>query len=574
MHLSDRLAAFSLTLLLLLLPIGLMLGVNNALYDLIFLAHLTILLIFIFCEIKTFLSKKLFINVIVLLFFLLFLLCLGLHPIIAKDALTHHVAVPNLWILDNQIKSYAWHEWSHYPMLFQCGFVPFLKHNLEFLIAPYQSLFLMAATFVVANTSLHFISKQAAFFSSILIAASPTAIRLTTEVMVDLGLLFLVALASRHFISAICHSRSNCYSIFYLGLFLGLAACSKYSALPYLVSSLAILLFFIPFKDLLKVSLITLLVGSPWYVKNFIETGNPFFPLYGALFGTALDSSYSLPNLKPLQYRVSIYGEDWLSLLLTPFKMIFFAQDNSPRLYDGGAFPLIFLSFLAPLLIFIKRDKQNLKIVLALSLLCLVVYAISLLSSSWRLRYLIPLFPALAFLTAYSLDKLFKEKRLISYLALSQLLISFVYAYYLFAKYQVLPYLTNKISDEDYLEFFLPEYLALKKIASFKHSSNHGKTYLLFTQNNFYHLPNSLSGGYRSERLLVSWIRRSKDHNDLLNFFKNKKIKYIYLKSSLVNPGLYSVLKEKEIELLENFMRLYSKLLFRDKGYSFYYLGT
>jgi hypothetical protein len=84
------------------------------------------------------------------------LVILSAAPVTARDALIHHLAVPNMWIQHGSISETPWHTWSYYPMLLQLGFAGFLKLGAANLTSIYHGSFLilLAGAVLQATTPL------------------------------------------------------------------------------------------------------------------------------------------------------------------------------------------------------------------------------------------------------------------------------------------------------------------------------------------------------------------------------------------------------------------------------------
>ena len=136
-------------LLLLLLPIGETLGPLSALYKLVMFVHLGVLLaaiavmLYFVAQLGSMLGANRHWFIVPSLIFVGLILLEASHPISARDALTHHLAVPKWWLEQNQVAPIAWHEWSYYPMLIQLAYAGLLSCHLEALTPYYHLLYLL-----------------------------------------------------------------------------------------------------------------------------------------------------------------------------------------------------------------------------------------------------------------------------------------------------------------------------------------------------------------------------------------------------------------------------------------------
>jgi 4-amino-4-deoxy-L-arabinose transferase-like glycosyltransferase len=142
------------------------------------------------------------------------------------------------------------------------------------------------------------------------------------------------------------------------------------------------------------------LVGSPWYVLNLIRTGNPVFPF---LFG---GSGWGGDRLAYLMTFLGSFGPDakLASLPLAPIWLY-----TRHELYASFMSSLEYPSFLFPLciLLFFTRPPKALRWLAAAATIRFLLWGLT----SQQTRFLLPLFPGLAVLSAHSLSWLAKASR-------------------------------------------------------------------------------------------------------------------------------------------------------------------
>ncbi len=134
---------------------------------------------------------------------------------------------------------------------------------------------------------------------------------------------------------------------------------------------------------------IALLIGSPWYLKNWLWTGNPIYPLY---FG-GLDWPAERVQLL-MNYLGSFgVGHQLVDYLLLPLSI--YIQYERFTTFLGS---IEVLSFLYPLLVLYPfiRHKKAIHILGVIVLIRLVLWALA----SQQIRFLLPVFPGLSLLTA------------------------------------------------------------------------------------------------------------------------------------------------------------------------------
>jgi hypothetical protein len=139
-----------------------------------------------------------------------------------------------------------------------------------------------------------------------------------------------------------------------------------------------------------------LAVALPWYVKNAVLTGNPFYP---HVFG-GLNSSAS----SELTYTMQTFGHGHgvLDFVLLPARLL---ADAKP--FDGGQYLSPLFLIFAPVALFL-RGRAAVRIAWAGVLLYVIVWFVT----TQQARFLVPLMPALAVLGALGILALAREGRL------------------------------------------------------------------------------------------------------------------------------------------------------------------
>ncbi|MGD8815378.1 MAG: glycosyltransferase family 39 protein, partial [Anaerolineales bacterium] len=115
--------------------------------------------------------------------------------------------------------------------------------------------------------------------------------------------------------------KANASAYVLSGILCGLAVGSKYLALGGFASAVLVILLnvrrdglFSTARNVLVFSLTAILVASPWYLRNWLWYGNPFYPFYQGLFGGSLDPMSGLSSHQ-LNYGIIDY-------LLIPLRLI------------------------------------------------------------------------------------------------------------------------------------------------------------------------------------------------------------------------------------------------------------
>ncbi len=325
-------------------------------------------------------------------------------PAESFDALLYHLTIPAAWLQDgglafSQIIPHYW-----FPALVEGTFVWGLAFGSE-TVAP-----LLHLTWGILTAGLVWWWARKVFNGSLawrslaILISMPSLLLLAAWAYTDLALSFysLAALYAAWLAQQAGEKRGWILA----GLFSGLAMGVKYTSfiLPVIILAWLIISEWREFKDLWVNSfgsaLAAILIASPWYVRNWIWTGNPFFPFVfgGRSWDAFLAAHYS-------QAGTGI-GLNLPRLLLLPFNITLGQYDAN--YYDGRIGPLWLI--LLPVSIWVlwtfrKQPGRPALVIPALfGLASLGVWTIGIINTSalWQSRLLFPALLPLAPLAALS----------------------------------------------------------------------------------------------------------------------------------------------------------------------------
>jgi len=194
-------------------------------------------------------------------------------------------------------------------------------------------------------------------------------------------------------------------------LFCGSAAACKYTALLLFPLGFLAILWSAREKSfdarralsaILLFAVIFFAAGSPFYLKNGFQLGNPFYPFfYGIFGGRGWDGNQA--RLYDLFLRNLGMGREFLDYLLLPWNLSLRAKMDSTQ-FDGilGPVFLVTLPFLAGM----RRWEIPVRVILFYSAATFLFWTFS----AQQIRYLIPLFPLLAVAVSAILTR-YRERR-------------------------------------------------------------------------------------------------------------------------------------------------------------------
>ncbi len=529
-------------------------------------------------------KKAVNIILVVLIFFLIAsVIILAYTPPTSKDALVHHLAVPKLWIKHGGFYDLPFMTHSYYPMNIHLLYlIPLIFKND--IIPKYIHLsFALLTAFIIYQYLRRKVHKTYAMLSILIFLSTPIIIKLSTTVYVDLGLLFFSTLS----LLTLLRWQEENFRLKWLiisAVSCGLALGTKYSGLiVFFLLTLAVPYFYVRrTNDSLKVVryglfyfLISLVIFSPWIIKNYILTGNPIYPFYDSIFNeTDVNSGYSIGHLGVFQIRQLVYGESWWEIALIPVRIFFTGKDGSPKQFDGVLNPilLIFLPFS-----FLNGRNRREEDVKYLSLFAILYFLIAFFRADMRIRYILPILAPLVILTVYGIKNAYylsgrASKVLCVCICGFLLWLNLDYLNRQFKIIEPFPYITGRISKDEYLGKRLEKYEVMKFIN--KHLPEDAKVMFLFMGNRGYYCDRDyVYDTYYSGMTLKNIIQKSKSIHEIKQALKEMKVTHLLMNNRLTWKFLHSNLKGDKKNLFSHFMRQDARLLFTHHGYSLYELA-
>jgi len=327
----------------------------------------------------------------------------GLAPVTDYDGLAYHLVVPRDYLRAGRILPYPGEAHSNFPLTVDLLYIPPVLLGLESaakLIHLECGVLLGLGVYTLAGRLLK--SRQGAWLALLVLATTPVIGTVGGYAHTDLGWALFEFLAAYALLCWIVEEKKGW--LWLAGVFAGLGLGSKYLGLPVLgVLGLTLLVqrslaAHRPWRQILGegflFGLVALAVAAPWYLKNWLWLGNPFYPLW---FGGAGWDAYESAKLA---FMGASYGprRGVLGLLLLPWDLF--------RYSIGwfGPIPFAFptpLSLLLPLYLLVRR-RPAINLILLISLLRFGTWAVSARSP----RYLLDIYPLLSVAVAYLLMEL------------------------------------------------------------------------------------------------------------------------------------------------------------------------
>ena len=518
------------------------------------------------------------------------IIILSTVPPTSRDAQTHHLALPKIWLSEGFMAEVPDMEFSYYPQLVDLLYT--LPVAIAFDIAAKYIHFLFALA--TALLVILFIKKYLGLFwgllGGLMFLTIPVILKLSVTVYVDLGLLFFFTAS---LFSAIIwlENTDRVRWLIISGVCSGLALSTKYNAmLSVTILAILILYFYIKtrankysnqfsiIKYMSIFSLLALLVYSPWLIRNYSLTDNPIYPLYNSFFANFSDNdklskednlSGDVQDAKPLTTRRILYNESLPYILALPIRVFYEGEDDKAQFFDGKLNPLLLL-FSLLLMINKKLSWQNKFMALFVSL-CLLY---TMLAADMRIRYIITIVTPMIVLSVFGLHQLYSWLRnkyhessgriVFVIMVASFFSYNILYGIKLFNKIDPIPFIIGDVSRKEYLAKYIPHY-SLNQLAN-ELVAKDKKLLGVYLGNRryYFNVPVILNSEYIFT--LTSQVHNS---DELKQQLRENNISHILLRLDLFKNQLFYK-NEREKNIIKDFFTNDVKLLKKEEVFGLY----
>jgi hypothetical protein len=327
---------------------------------------------------------------IILALGLLLLLLECLLPVWDYDALLYHLEVPRQFLAQGQFYFDPEVLRSAYPylgeMLFLAGIAFDLDSLAKLVNLTYAILFLLSS----CAFSRRFFGTESTYTTAGILIGVPAFWMWATWAGIDFAWgtyefwsVYLV------FLWLVDGKKNSRKWLILAGVMSGLAASTKYLSIPTLLIVGVLIVWKSvqdskqPVKDafsnLITFGLTSAVVAGAWYIKNWIWTGNPVYPLaFGGLGWEPLENQV----LNDYVYSFGV-GKSWLDFLLLPYNVYAF-HNRFSTIGLEIIHPVLWLAFLFP---FIWKSSRKFDLIIVYTILGFVLWAVN----SQVIRFLLPL---------------------------------------------------------------------------------------------------------------------------------------------------------------------------------------
>ncbi|MFT5728343.1 MAG: hypothetical protein ACI8PB_002496 [Desulforhopalus sp.] len=568
-------------------------------------------------NVPTFNTSRLSLIILISLLILLIgaILILASVPPISRDALTHHLFIPKLYIQHGSIYEIPEIGHSYYPMLLDLFYTVPLALGNDIIPKYIHFFFALFTAWLIFDYLKTRLNQYWGLIGALFFLSLPIIIKLSITVYVDLGLVAF-STASLLMLFKWVDNKKIKYLI-YAGVFCGLAASTKYNGLI----TIFLLTLFTPIiysrstvgtrkhSSLRAIGygavfiFCAILTFSPWMIRNYTWTGNPVYPLYNSIFQnfqpTAVNLTPTVPEqtidktkkiAKQLTSRGSnvlanrkvLYHETWWQAILLPVRFFFEGRDDNPRYFDGKLNPFLFcLSFCA---FFLYRFPRNVKVeIYLLFSFAWLYFLFAFFQGSLRIRYIVPSIPALVILATYGMHNLSQRirtyqtnKRYFHAIIMGCILIPlFLYnAFYIagqFLTIQPLTYHTGKVTRDEFISKFRSEY-PIQQYAN-KHLKNGDKILAINVGNRGYYFDFPVIFDQKGNRsLLGDIIDTSGSHDEVYQKLLNQGFSHLFIRFDLFRKIASENWSSGKINIFNKFITQNTKQLAANSEYGLFQL--
>jgi dolichyl-phosphate-mannose-protein mannosyltransferase len=551
-----------------------------------------------------------------LLSLIISIVILSYVPPVSRDALTHHLAVPKLYLKHGGIYEIPELKYSYYPMNLDLLYLIPLSFGNDIIPKYIHFSYALLTAWLIFGYLKKRIDTSYALLGVIIYLSLPVIIKLSITVYVDLGLYYF-STASLLCLFKWIEKDFNIKHLIYSAIWCGLALGTKYNGLIVLL----LLTLFVPFIYLRFIHsktysqsraigysavfvIVSLMVFSPWMIKNYIWTRNPIYPLYDNLFNpkkvvqitikatdkesSSSDSTNNFSDVvkKPkgrwgnFDVRKIVYGEKWWETALIPVRVFFQGRDDNPKFFDGRLNPLIFiLPFFAflRLKMNIRALKTEKKILILFSVLFLLFVFFQ---TDMRIRWIGPIISPLVILSVLGLNEIitiikkkYSGNKRIILKGCVFIFVTFLVSlnvFYIIGQFRIvqpMSYINGEVGRDEYIEKHRPEYAVINYANH--NTPDKAKIMCMFIGNRSYYSDREVVFNYS----LASKEGIKKDSPERIFIdLKKRQITHILIRYDLFNKWVEDNYKNREKGVIRQFFKNHVKLLYSKNGHGLYQL--
>jgi hypothetical protein len=537
-------------------------------------------------------------------------------PPVSRDALIHHLALPKLYLEHGGIYEIPSMKFSYYPMNLDILYMIPLYFGNDIIPKYIHFIFALLTAVLVFRYLRERLGDIYALLGAALFLSLPIIIKLSITVYVDLGLIFF-STAALFYLFKWMNNNYKLKHLLISAAWCGLGLGTKYNGLiVFFLLTIFVILIFAKhaadrenkqFKALgfgIVFMLVSIIVFSPWAIKNYIWTRNPVYPLYDSCFNSkraeVADREASKTNEDQFEnaetkvnllkggwghftIRKIVFKEKWWEIILIPVRIFFQGKDDHPKYFDGRLNPLLFF---LPIFAFlrIKRDSSKVrlekKVLISFSIL-LILYAF--VQTDMRIRYISPAIPPLVVLSMFGLNDLIHllrnrfsgNTRKIGlagvYFSVSILLcLNASYLFHQFRYVSPLDFISGRVGRDAYIERYRPDYAAIQ--FANKEVPNNGIILGVFLGDRSYYSNRQMVFNFK--RFLLDAFQQNFSTEVVTANLSDAGITHLIVRFDLFNQWVDNNFDDRQKGNLAQFFNTHLDLVFSKGGHGVFQLRT
>ncbi|MFH1957029.1 MAG: glycosyltransferase family 39 protein [bacterium] len=572
------------------------LGIFGLLYKSIFYPLWLVLFVLGIKEIlplaKTGASKKFQISllhkIIIFLLFIpvLFNFFISFTPEMFYDSLNYHVGLSNYYSVYHRILPSPYKIVSHYPHLMSIVYLMGMMLKSEMtpkLINFSCGLITILGIFYFCEKN--FKSRITGIIGVAVYYFTPTVISRSWAATTDIGLTLFTFLSLAALINSLTKKDDNKWLLL-SAVFAGFAMGTKYSGILF-TSGLVAVLFFskddyfsVKIKKILLFGAISLMIYSPWLIKNYVESGNPVHPFLGKYWKVKHSHQSHTEQIKNYFSAPVRRKQNFLNLLTVPWNLSIKGggsnKYSSPDYFMLGA---VFLAFI-PLFFFI--NAKNKKTVYKLLLFSFFTYVLWVLwAPDTKIKYYTPAIPALSVAAAYTIVKIEEINKYLGKMLLVVFIllitINFLFMVPLaHVVYKPFSILTGSVLKSEYLSASRPSY-PCPSYGAYRYVNENlsaDAKILMFRDSKCYYIKRKfVTSDIAGHNPLIEFLKNAGDADEFYSYLKQKNFTHIIVNiPETIRTAVYGTLyfEKKDFAVLDGFWKKYMKKLYDLNGVYLY----
>jgi hypothetical protein len=353
--------------------------------------------------------------------------------------------------------------------------------------------------------------------------------------------------------------------------------------------------------------LVSLLVFSPWMIRNYLWTGNPIYPLYKKWFkpaAAAVSNKQNASLIKPaaagpaakkpagsqagaqkrsapwnhLTIRRILYGESWLQIALIPVRIFFQGQDDNPKYFDGRLNPFLFF---LPFFAFYQHRRKSAGITLEKNVFLafiLLFILIAFLRYSIRIRYIAPVIPPLVILAMFGLQGLIEmlKSRLpenrqsvipvcATLIAAAAIGLNTAYIIHQFKVVEPFGYISGRVGRDEYITRFRPAYPVIQYANA--NLADNTRLLGLFLGNRRYYSERPM---ILNENVFKKIVAGASSPKMIARKLTQRRFTHLFIRYDLFSQWVIANFDQQQRELLSAYFEHGVRLLISRGGYGLY----